>query len=404
MKLRRFTRLTLASMAIAWSLNAFSADTLRSEIQKPLFAAQELIKAQKYEEALNKIKEAESLPEPNAYESFLIAQLRGVAAAGAGDNQIAATSFETVINSGRVAANERVKFLQQIAILHYKAKNYAPAAKWFGQYFQEGGADQELRTIYGQALFLSGDYLASAQEMAKAIAESEAAGRVPAENQFNVLANCYLKQNDFANYAIVLEKLIGYHPTKERWADLINQIASKPGFNEKLRLDAGRLRLATGNVRGPGDYMDLAQTALELFPAEAKKIIDEGFAKGILGTGPDAKRQADLRDKAAKNTAADQKALLTDEKKAAVAKDGTILANVGFNFVSHGNLDKGIAMMEQGLQKGGLKRVEEVKLHLGIAYLQAGQKDKAIAMFKTVQGTDGTADLARLWILHSRNN
>jgi Flp pilus assembly protein TadD len=53
--------------------------------------------------------------------------------------------------------------------------------------------------------------------------------------------------------------------------------------------------------------------------------------------------------------------------------------------------------MEAGIAKGGLKRPEDDKLHLGIAYLQAGNRSKAVQVLKTVQGSDGTAELARLW-------
>ncbi len=58
--------------------------------------------------------------------------------------------------------------------------------------------------------------------------------------------------------------------------------------------------------------------------------------------------------------------------------------------------------MEQGIKKGGLRRPEDAKLHLGIAYLQAGQKAKALQTFKTVGGTDGAAELARLWTVQAR--
>ena len=51
--------------------------------------------------------------------------------------------------------------------------------------------------------------------------------------------------------------------------------------------------------------------------------------------------------------------------------------------------------MQQGIAKGKLKRADEANLHLGIAYLRAGQKAKAQQAFKSVGGTDGTADLAR---------
>lgn len=42
---------------------------------------------------------------------------------------------------------------------------------------------------------------------------------------------------------------------------------------------------------------------------------------------------------------------------------------------------------------------EDAKLHLGVLMIQAGQKVKAVQVLKAITGTDGTADLARLWIL-----
>jgi hypothetical protein len=60
--------------------------------------------------------------------------------------------------------------------------------------------------------------------------------------------------------------------------------------------------------------------------------------------------------------------------------------------------------MEQGIAKGGLKRLEDAKLHLGIACLLAGQKAKGMQVLKTVQGSDGTADLARLWLLQAQRS
>ncbi|MCX7169965.1 MAG: hypothetical protein NTY41_06620 [Proteobacteria bacterium] len=55
--------------------------------------------------------------------------------------------------------------------------------------------------------------------------------------------------------------------------------------------------------------------------------------------------------------------------------------------------------MERGIAKGGLKYSEDAKLKLAMAYLYAGQKDKAVQAFKSITGRDGTSDLARLWII-----
>ncbi len=137
-------------------------------------------------------------------------------------------------------------------------------------------------------------------------------------------------------------------------------------------------------------------------PAEAKRISDEGFASGALGSGADAEAQKKLRDAAAKQVIDDQKQLPQSAKAATAASGGVALVNVGFAYVSAGQFDTGIPMMEQGIARGGLPRPDEARLHLGIAYLSAGRKADAVRVFRDVGGTDGTADLARLWLIHAQ--
>ena len=103
----------------------------------------------------------------------------------------------------------------------------------------------------------------------------------------------------------------------------------------------------------------------------------------------------------ARNVADDEKTLLHDEPAAAAATDGTGLVNIGFAYVSRGEIDKGLELMEKGIRKGGMKYPDDTTLHLGIACLFGRRREKAIQVLKTVRGTDGAADLARLWIIHA---
>jgi hypothetical protein len=120
----------------------------------------------------------------------------------------------------------------------------------------------------------------------------------------------------------------------------------------------------------------------------------------VLGTGREAERHRRLRDLAAKNLAEDRKAVAEAEKQDIASKDGKTLFNEGFNLVLHGKNPKGLAMMQQGLKLGGgFRRPDHAKLQLGYAYHLAGQNANALDMFKTVQGTDGAAALARLWLI-----
>lgn len=396
--------LLLSAMLLgAQSAGAADGETVRPELGKPLQAAQELIKAQKYKDALAKVREADAIGSKTAYESFVVDRMRGAAAAGAGDDATAVKSFEAVIKSGRLAAPEALKLSEAIAGSYYRAKDYANAMKWAQSYFKDGGSSPHIRTLLIQSQFLGGDYAGAAKELTAELANDEKAGKTPGEDRLQLLANCHLKLKDYVGYTAALERLVAHYPKRDYWNDLLLRTAKKPGFSDRLSLDLYRLQLATGNVHEPGEYMEMAQMALQAgLPAEAKKIIDQAFAKNILGAGADADRHKRLRDMANKQAADDLKTMPQSEAQVAGAKDGNAAVNLGFAYVTAGQAEKGIALMEKGIQKGGLRRPEDAKLHLAIAYLNAGNKAKAQQGFKSVQGSDGASDLARLWLLHSK--
>lgn len=393
-----------ASLLLALSiLPAHAEDTVRAEVGTPLQAAQELAKAKNYKEALAKIAEADAVAGKTPNESFLIARMRGALAMQAGDTELALKSFEAVIAAGKLPPTEQLQTIQAVAGLAYRAKDYAKAAALAARYFKEGGSDGKTRTLLVQADYLSGNYDEAAKLLREIVAEEERANRPPDEEQLRLLASCYIKKSDLIGYASVLEKMVAYHPKKEYWADLLQRLVQRPGFSNRLALDFLRLKRATGNLKTAGEFIDLAQLALQAgVPVEAQAVLQQGFAEGVLGDGADAVRHKGLRELAAKNVAEEQASLAHNKGEIAAGKaaaTGTGLFNLGYALVQHGQLDQGFALMEEGLRKGSLKRTEEAKLHLGIAYLQAGRKAKATQLLENVQGTDGLADLARYWLL-----
>lgn len=393
----------IGATSVAYAAGPEQPATLRPEVGKPLQAAQALMKAKKYKEALAKINETDSISGKTPNETFTIARMRASAAASAGDNAIAAKAFEAVIESGRLPADQQLKYMQTVGGLYYQAKDYPKAAMWLSRYLKVGGEDPAMHTLLNQTYFLSGDYAHAVKEVTAQIQADEKAGRTPTDEQLQLLASCAIKQNDKTAYINALEKLVAYHPKKEYWTDLLIHVQSKPGFADRLSLDVYRLKQTLDQLTKAGDYMEMSQLSLQAgFPAEAVKVIEQGYKSGTLGTGSDAERHKRLRDLASKSAASDQKAMAQNEVEALRSPDGTGLVNLGYAYVTTGQFDKGIALMEQGIKQGGMKHLEDAKLHLGVAYLLSNQKKKAVDLFKTVQGTDGTADLARLWVIYSQ--
>ena len=162
-----------------------------------------------------------------------------------------------------------------------------------------------------------------------------------------------------------------------------------------------RLRLAVeGNLTTSADYLEMAQLLLQAqLPAEAKTVVDKGYASGVLGTGPEAARQQRLRDLTNKNVVEAKASIAKRAADAAAAKDGNDLVTIGTEYASMGQFDQGIDLIQQGIAKDNLKHPEDAKLRLGVALLQSGKnKPKAVQTLHSVQGTDGAPDVARLYI------
>ncbi|WP_223879191.1 tetratricopeptide repeat protein [Chitinimonas arctica] len=384
---------------------AAESQTVRPEIGKPLQAASNLLKAQKYKEALAKIREAEAAAGQTPYEAFVIQRMRGFAAAGAGDAQLAAKSLEAAMASGKMSNGEKLNAMEALVSVFYRAKDYRSTAAWASRYAKEGGSNPQITGLIPQLRYMSGDVAAAAKELLAQVQADEKAGRAPSEEKLQLLANCYLKMNDNNGYVVALEKLVARYPKKSYWTDIISRVQRKSGFSERLSLELYRLKFVTENMVTSNDYMEMSQLALqEGFNAEGKKIVDKGFAAGVLGTGNEAERHKRLNDLAAKRVADEQKMLAQLEKEAQAATDGMGLLNLGVNYIGMGQSAKGLALMEQGMAKDGFKRPDDARLRMGIGYLMAGQKPKALQTLKLVKGTDGSADLARLWTLYAQQH
>jgi hypothetical protein len=372
--------------------------TVRPEVGKPLQSAIDLLKGKKAKEALARAREAQAVPNKTPYETYMVTRVIAQAAAGAGEPGLAGKAFDEVSGSALAADAERRQYAAAAAGQYYVAKDYAKAAELAARYAKLGGSDKSVRTIYIQSLYLGNNFAAAAKAISADVEAEEEAGRAPAEDQLQLLANAYLQQRDTAGNAKAMEKLVTYYPKRDYWLNLVYGIATRPGFSERLALDVARLKIELGTARTANEYLEAAQLSLvEGFPLEAARIIDKGYAAGLLGTGAEAARHKRLKEMAAKSVAEDKKTLDAD---AASAKESKALFNEGFNLVLHGKSEKGLQMMESALKQGiPSKRPDHARLQLAYAYHLAGQNPKAVQIFRTVQGTDGSGALARAWAI-----
>lgn len=379
-------------------------ETVRPEVGKPLQAAVSLIKSGKYKEALSKLHEVEAIGGRTAYENYMLENMRVAAASGAGDTAAMVKSFDAMKATGRMSQAEQLRIIESIAGTYLRQKDNSNALSWSQRYFKEGGNSATMKQVMQSAQFLSGDMAGTIKSLIEDIGADEKAGRAPPADKINLLYSAASRAKDAAVESLALEKLLTYYPKKEYWADVLVRLQRKSSFSDRFALDVYRLQLATGNMRSANDYMEMAQLAVQAgTPAEGKMVVDKGFAAGVLGTGAEASRHKRLDDLIVKRMAEAKAAAATNEADAKQAKEGDALVDVGMNYAFSNQAAKGVKLMEQGIAKDKLKRPEDAKLHLGLAYMQAGDMGKAQKAWHSVHGKDGAADLARLWIIYARS-
>lgn len=399
--LRALLPLVLAASLFAGTARA--DDALRPEVARPLQAAQELIQAGKAAEALARVREAEAVAGRSPYEVFTTERMKGSAAMLAKDPATAIQAFEAVVEARRLPPAEQLPLLRALAVLSLSAGQPQAAARWARRYFSEGGGDPALRTTLVQALYAADDFAGTAQEAASLVAAEEAAGKAPAEDLLKLLAVCQNKLQDEAGYTRTLEKLVTHHPRPEYWADLLSRIQHQPGFTDRLLLDTFRLMRHTGALEDASEYLDMAQLALLAgLPGEARSVVEQGYAQGLLGKGSAAERHQRLRDKARQLAAEDRAQFAASEATARAARDGAPLVSLGLAALSEGQTDQGLALMQQGLAKGVQRHPEDARLRHAVALLQAGRRAEAEPLLRAITAGDGSGDLARLWLLATR--
>lgn len=389
-----------SAQAPASATAALKQQAVRAEMGKPFSEIEALIKDKQFPQALEKIKLLDAFENKTAYEMFSIDRMRAVVASSTGNNELLANAFESMIKTDFVTAAEKLKYIEGMAGAFYNEKKYDQSKQWTLRYLALDNSSIPMHELLARTLYLQEDYVGASKELNQQLQADDQANRVPSHDKLHLLISCYLKLKDTTGYTAVLERMVAHYPKKEYWADLLYRIPNKPNFSERLRLDWYRLMLATDSLEEAPQYVEMTELALLAgLPVEAKKVVDAGYTANMLGVGKDAAKHKQLRDKVNKQAADDIKSMEAGEAAAKAAKNGVGMVNMGYNYVINAQAAKGIALIEQGIAKGGLKAPEEAKLHLGMAYLQAGNKAKAAEIFKTIQGTDGTADLSKLWLL-----
>jgi tetratricopeptide (TPR) repeat protein len=376
--------------------------TARPAVAKPVLEAETLLKEKKFKEALQRLHAADVIADKTPYERYIIEGTRAAVDLERSDYAGAATALEAELATGILAPADALVRIEALARLDYQVKNYPGAIAAADRYYRQGGTAPEPRLLMAQAYYLEKRFADAARVIRALLAGDEKDGRRPDENLLLMLLASDAQQHDETGRIATLKALVSDYPKPAYWQDILTAIARRPGFSARFALDLDRLKLATGAMIAPDEFMEAAQLALqEGLPGDAKSFLAKGYEAGILGKGAGAARQQRLVAMADREVKDDLNTLSQDVSDAAVAKSGLGWIKLGDAFASYRQYTKAISAYEAGIKKGGLDHPGDATLHLGVALLRSGERARAKQTLDVVAGKDGARELASLWLIES---
>ena len=378
-------------------------NNVSAKMAKPLKAAQDDLTAKKYSDAILKLKESQASPGKSPYDQHVINEMLKVAYVRTGNYADAAKVMEAEIDDGFVPQSELQGLIRGLAQVNYQIKNYEKAIEFGNRAIKGGFADEELRTLVGQAYYLKGDWKGTLHFEEGQVDNVIKEGRTPKSEALQLILSACVKLNDQPCETRALERVVTYYPKPDYWYQLLFTLRQQTSGNDANTLQTYRLMSEVDVLKNPEDYTEMAQLALEAgSPGEAQRILEKGIAKGVFADQRAKQKNERLLESAKKAAATDRASLPRIAKEADAAATGAKNVGLGLAYFGYGEYDKAVEEISKGLTKGGLRSEGEARLLLGISQLKAGHKEDAAKTFHAVKGDPSLERLANLWTLHAK--
>jgi tetratricopeptide (TPR) repeat protein len=375
-------------------------------IAKPMTAAQEAMKAKRWQDVLNRVRDAEAVPgAKSAFDQYYMAEFRGYAYHNLRQDADAARELENALKSPCMPEAKKADRYKALVGLYTSLKNY-PKAIDYANMGLKVSRDPEMQVALAQAYYQSGKNKEAAAVMKDMLADSN---RAPKEQQLLLIRAACEKAGDNACVSSAYEKLVVYYPKPEYWQNLMRSL--RQGDTDDIQAhNVMRLALHVNVLKDPDQFKEYAQLSLEQkLACEAQSVLEQGFSRKVFVEKRDVDVNTRLLEAAKKEAAVEKPALSKSEAAARSAATGDALVKVGAQYLGCGDATKGAQLIQAGIAKGSLakgdpkeaERIDEAYLLLGMAQLKNNNKAEAAKAFRAVKQDPTMVRIAKLWLLNT---
>ena len=397
--------LALAGAGVALApLAACAADKKGPEISrviaKEMTEAQKALQASRWQDALKSLDEAEQKSPLTPFDKKTIYDFKGFADVKLNRLKEAEQNYEQALATGQYTPDEASKTTRMLFRLSAGNQQYDKALTYGKQIADSGSANTDDLGVISQIYYLQKDCKNAGVWADKAVAAARKAGEAPKENWYLFKLQCASDAGDTAGMDAAAVDLIKLNNKTTYWNTLL-RIERQDERDDHNLLMIYRIMFDTNSMDKGSDFMEMAQLLGDAaLPGEATTVLDKGMSGGQLN---DQKDRATRLQTALKTRAdADKKGEASFDAEAAKNSAGELDVKSGEVFYGSGDYQSAVTSITRGLQKQGIKHLDEAYVYLGraqVALKNIPEAKKAFQGLKTVPNI--SPRVLKLWDLYS---
>tara|TARA_B100001059_G_scaffold197438_1_gene202872 strand:- start:269 stop:1651 length:1383 start_codon:yes stop_codon:yes gene_type:complete len=257
--------------------------------------------------------------------------------------------------------------------------------------------------LLAQGYYQVKDYNLALKNVETAIGMHEGEGKLPKEQWYNLARFLYFDREDFDSALDVLNTLIIYYPKKQYWVQASHLYGEKK--DEPTQLALMEAAYEQGFLDRSSELVTMSYLYLNAeTPYYAGAVMQKGFADELV---EDKSKNFELAGSAWAQAREVAKSIPMMEKAAAKSEEGELYVRLGNVYLDGDQFSKSADSIIKGLNKGGVKRPDQARLALGMAYFNLGDYDEARKAFRAA-GKDGarrkewqrSQEMAKQWIAY----
>ena len=373
---------------------------LRNNIYEKLAEAQAFAEAKQYVEAeavLNDMLDATSKKSKlNRYELANVYNTYAYLRYAVEDYDGALDYYQKVIDQRpEIPLALEINTLYTVAQLYFLQENWRKGIDTLNTWMSVTDTPStNAYVLLANGYFQLKDYDKSLSNIQIAIDREESAGRVPKEQWYNLARFIHFDRDNFREALNVLELLIMYYPKKQYWVqashlygeekDEARQLALLEATYEQNLLDRSQ------------DIVLISQLYLQAeVPYPAARAMEKGLADDIVEK---ESKNYELAGVAWRQAQEVTKSLPMLEAAASKSEKGELYARLGNVYLDVDKNKEAVEALKRGLDRGGVKRPDQARLALGMAYFNLGDFNAARRAFREARKDKRARSYADQWL------